>query len=411
MIFVIVLMTCAALSIQYHRFAQSNAVETVQARYVAESETRHARLVGRMEKRRQVLDAMVAFFEASNRVDADEFERFGKRLLDPEAVIAMCWSDQASSGDFRFAIDGHDADALCGHFELLEPSRIVSQGRPIIMLSSFAATTGPAQRGSVSVVFELKSMSLEEPIEGMSELLILNDGIQNTIETYSFGEDSLAQAEEGVLAGKSVKLLPLSRFGNTDFVYLTRHQEMPSSLFDPILMALLALSLSAALLIRNLIVKREEIEAEVELRTSELSQFAYRTSHDLRSPLVTVGGLCRAVREDLEDGDLEEVDHNIARIEAQVGRLDKLVGDILAFTRADLSYKETEPVLLQPLLDEVMARIGDTFPDHGVEVQVDVQVEGAFLFPRGRLHQILENLISNSIKYRNPQTDAPFCAC
>lgn len=61
------------------------------------------------------------------------------------------------------------------------------------------------------------------------------------------------------------------------------------------------------------ITKRREAEKELEEKSDELQEFAYRTSHDLKSPLTTITSMLQCIQEDIIDNDLDEAITNVKR--------------------------------------------------------------------------------------------------
>jgi len=148
------------------------------------------------------------------------------------------------------------------------------------------------------------------------------------------------------------------------------------------------------------------LEAEVEKRTAslrqandELAQFAYRTSHDLKAPLSSSKGLSKLIGIDIDAGDLVEAKLNADKITQQMEKLEGLVVDILELARADLSSTDPELVRLVDLVNEVKTRHIQTLADMKIKFTYEDNGQLVLDTSRIRLTQVLENLISNSIKY------------
>lgn len=152
------------------------------------------------------------------------------------------------------------------------------------------------------------------------------------------------------------------------------------------------------------VTQREELIEQLKEINKELEEFGYRTSHDLRAPLVSVRGLAHCIEEDLDEGDLEEARANARRIAERVETLETLTGDILKLAKADFQVLKKEKVELSSVLADVTSRLPEI--DRGVsnvEVTAVSSHTGAVLVSRTRMSQILENLISNGVRYSDPQ--------
>lgn len=155
------------------------------------------------------------------------------------------------------------------------------------------------------------------------------------------------------------------------------------------------------------ITERVGIARDLRQKNDELEQFAYRTSHDLRSPLMSVGHLTDFILEDLADGRVEEASANIVKVKNTCTRLGKLVQGILTLSRANNVHEELKPF---DLAQEV-AGIRDK---HAAEIDAaEFAIKESYghhhplVTQPTRMTQVLENLVSNAIKYRNPEIKSP----
>ncbi len=127
-------------------------------------------------------------------------------------------------------------------------------------------------------------------------------------------------------------------------------------------------------------------------------QFLSIVSHELRTPLTTIKGYAQMLRRKLEgDPQSERFADNI---DAQVGRLSRLVDDLLDVTRFARGQFELMPEFMdiRPVLEEVVARFRLVAPQHKIQLYLD---RGTFEgnWDHDRLEQVLNNLVGNAIKY------------
>ena len=155
----------------------------------------------------------------------------------------------------------------------------------------------------------------------------------------------------------------------------------------------------------------EELEHRVKERTtalrqtvSELEAFSYTVSHDLRSPLRAMQGFAQAVLEDYGDKVDEQGRRYLDRIKNAAERLDRLIQDLLSFTRV---AREDAPLV--PLdADKILRDIIDNYPNlHPPAAEVEVLgVIPRVLGHEASLTQVLSNLLGNAAKFV-PQGTAP----
>jgi PAS domain S-box-containing protein len=99
-----------------------------------------------------------------------------------------------------------------------------------------------------------------------------------------------------------------------------------------------------------------ELEQRVEERTAELATanrdlqaFAYSVSHDLRAPLRTINGFSRMLRSEHGQALGEDGVGVVERIERGARRMDKLIEDLLAFSRLGRAQLERATVDMNEL--------------------------------------------------------------
>jgi PAS domain S-box-containing protein len=138
----------------------------------------------------------------------------------------------------------------------------------------------------------------------------------------------------------------------------------------------------------------------------ELNQFAYRASHDLRSPLISISRLSAFLKEDIEEGNTEEVIKNLDRVDQLVSRLDRTVRDVLDLHRSGhADYNKSQPFEFVSLANKVRENLDWLFEDSGCELGVESDLDHPIAGHETRFQKILENLVSNSVKYRNTERD------
>lgn len=141
------------------------------------------------------------------------------------------------------------------------------------------------------------------------------------------------------------------------------------------------------------------------VNNEELEQFAYVTSHDLKTPIRGIGGLAEMMEDDLEDYFASpdanpDVAQNLGRIRERVRRMNELTNGIMEFSRIGRHAESEAPVDLSSVIDALRSDFGVT-PDQlkmvGTVAPVGIDT---FSFRR-----IIENLVSNAVKYHDGVRD------
>ncbi|MGX7666402.1 sensor histidine kinase [Flavobacterium pedocola] len=153
--------------------------------------------------------------------------------------------------------------------------------------------------------------------------------------------------------------------------------------------------------------KKREIENQ-ELKTAnyELDRFVYSTSHDLRAPLNSMLGLIEIAQDDTSD---ELMQGHLQMLKGNAKKLDGFICDILDYSRNSRMEIHKEPINFYELLEDVTQNLkfmGDT--NRVVDFKIDISGDIPFHSDKNRLVTILNNLISNAIRYQNPNVTDPF---
>ena len=148
--------------------------------------------------------------------------------------------------------------------------------------------------------------------------------------------------------------------------------------------------------------ERESLVQALEAKNAELERFTYSASHDLRSPLVTIGSYLSHVEEAAARGDIEALRQDIERIRRAARRMDRLLKDLLEFSRVGHGMGTPETFPLAPLVRDAAAMARGALEGRGVEVVVAVdlpEVRG----DRVRLLQVIQNLLDNAARFMGDQ--------
>jgi PAS domain S-box-containing protein len=160
---------------------------------------------------------------------------------------------------------------------------------------------------------------------------------------------------------------------------------------------------------RDLRAQNLELEKRVAERTvalqqtvTELEAFSYSVSHDLRSPLRAMQGFAQALVEDFGDKLDGQGRDYLDRIKNAALRLDRLIQDLLLFTRVSRHDTELMPVDAEAILRDLLANYPNLNPP-----AASVEVIGRLPRVLGQatsLTQVLSNLLGNAAKFVRPGT-------
>ena len=153
--------------------------------------------------------------------------------------------------------------------------------------------------------------------------------------------------------------------------------------------------------------KAAQLESLVQQRTTklremvgELEAFSYSIAHDMRAPLRSLQGFSDVLLTE-HAGNLDpEAQGFLRRIANSAGRMDKLIQDVLNYSRIVRAELPLESVDVEKLLRDIV----DTYPMFLPE-KVEIAIEGTFspvLGNEAMLTQIFSNLMGNAAKFVKP---------
>lgn len=140
----------------------------------------------------------------------------------------------------------------------------------------------------------------------------------------------------------------------------------------------------------------EKFAEDLQRSNSELEQFVYVASHDLKAPLRGIRTLADWIEEELGDEAGEDTARYLDLLKSRVGRLDGLLEGLLAYARIGAEHIERETLDLDDLTDQICDLLD--VDQSGFAVNHDLPVVHS---SRVVLTQVLQNLIANAMKHHD----------
>lgn len=142
------------------------------------------------------------------------------------------------------------------------------------------------------------------------------------------------------------------------------------------------------------------VEAENKLIASnnELEFYIYRASHDLRAPLASILGLINISRMDVSDPKGLEY---IAKIETSAQKLDYMLSTLVKSMVVRNTVESDNIINMDDVISDILATFDQRLSTSGLIVNYSVMLQSPFVSNKFLIETILQNLIDNSIKYRD----------
>jgi len=148
---------------------------------------------------------------------------------------------------------------------------------------------------------------------------------------------------------------------------------------------------------------RKQILDELIRSNADLEQFAYVASHDLQEPLRNVASCMQLLEKRYRSKLDAEADKLIWYAVDSVARMKALIIDLLAYSRVSTRGNALKPLESEEVLKQTLRALRPSIEETGCVITHDPlpAIEGDFT----QLMQVVQNLISNAIKFRG--TDSP----
>ena len=148
--------------------------------------------------------------------------------------------------------------------------------------------------------------------------------------------------------------------------------------------------------------ERDRAAAQLAKAARERTEFLAVTAHELRGPVALLSGFSELLRDhwrELDDAERDEMATSLVRTSR---RLRRLVEDLLTAARLESGAIEVrlEEVLVAPIIQAVVRDLASATGVEGIEI--DCPDDLRVVADPGRLHQILGNYVSNSLRYAEP---------
>lgn len=144
----------------------------------------------------------------------------------------------------------------------------------------------------------------------------------------------------------------------------------------------------------------EDLNIQAKRRTDELETLIQMVAHDLKVPVVTIGGLLRLLERKMTgpspQPDIQNIFHQL-RLSAKT--LENFLADLLDALAVEKTENAVENFALDELLKEVFENLGDEIRGKGIQFDLKDCRPAIVTGDRNRIRQVLENLITNAVKH------------
>ena len=141
---------------------------------------------------------------------------------------------------------------------------------------------------------------------------------------------------------------------------------------------------------------------------SDLDNFVYSASHDLKTPISNIEGLVNTLGEFLPTDVLEDpvVGDLLDMIKGSIERFNRTIHDLSDITKLQRMNEEPEHLIdLEEMIENIKMDLSFLFKESSGLLQLDLCDIKQINFSPKNLRSVFYNLISNSLKYRSPDRE------
>lgn len=151
--------------------------------------------------------------------------------------------------------------------------------------------------------------------------------------------------------------------------------------------------------LENNLLSLQEYTVDLEKKNKELDQFAYITSHDLKSPLRGINNLSEWIMEDMGDNLSEDSRKYFELLRGRVMRMEALIDSILKYSRAGKTIGEKEMVNTRLVVIQALNKVK---PDAHYQIFFDESLPEIY-GNRKDIDEVFLNFISNAVLHNTAE--------
>lgn len=141
----------------------------------------------------------------------------------------------------------------------------------------------------------------------------------------------------------------------------------------------------------------EEKNNQFEKINKELESFSYAASHDLQEPLRKIQTFANRLLEKENQNLSDKGKDYFKRMQSAAARMQKLIEDLLSFSRVNMAERNFESTDLNIIIEEVKTELKDTIEEKHATIDA-TELCPANIIPF-QFRQLMHNLLSNALKF------------
>jgi PAS domain S-box-containing protein len=154
----------------------------------------------------------------------------------------------------------------------------------------------------------------------------------------------------------------------------------------------------------NDVTEKKKRENELIRSNLQLDQVIYKTTHDLKAPLMSALSLVNIAE---QAPDIEK-DRYITLIRKSLMKLNLFIEEMNNFYRVDKLEIQCEKINLVEVLHEELEHLHQHDEESFIQFDIEIEEQQEFYSDKMRLRTVVTNILSNAIKYQDHKKENPF---
>ena len=142
---------------------------------------------------------------------------------------------------------------------------------------------------------------------------------------------------------------------------------------------------------------------DLETKNAELERFTYTVSHDLKSPLITIGGYLGYLEQDAKNGNMEALQKDMTHIRKATTQMQNLLDEVLELSRVGRVVNPPKAVPFKEIVQDALGLVQQQLDDAAMQIDVAENLPIVQGDPV-RLIEVIQNLVVNAVKFTRDQT-------
>lgn len=153
----------------------------------------------------------------------------------------------------------------------------------------------------------------------------------------------------------------------------------------------------------------KEKNQDLERTNSDLDNFVYAASHDLKAPVSNIEGLTNLLIEGMHQEEIKDrkIYTALSMIDFSIKKFKTTLQDLTDIAKLNRDvYDDISLIDLNDIIEEVTMMIADMIRDANAKINLHIHPHHQVQFSYANLKSLIYNLVSNAVKYKHPDRDA-----